>query len=416
MWSEQFTDKNGNIKYRFYEKYKDPLSEKWKRVSVVMNTNNKRSQKEALLRLERKIKEKINEKSDKTLTTLTFHTACDAWLEVYTNTSGMKHTTILEKRSIVNAIKSLVPKEDLIRNYKYQQIQDLFIKWHKQELSHSTLISYKSVINRIFKHVSNVYGLKDISFLNDVKVPKKAKTIEDIESKRNNYLELDELKLLIKAMHDLNALNTHPSKRRNNMIIPLIVEFQALNGMRIAELLAIKQENIDFKDNKLLINGSIVWSIDKKDNAYGQKDTTKNDGSYRKISLNKRSMEILNKIVIENKKSKQWEDNYNDRGFIFTNTIGNPLHTSKINEKLADTVQFIKDNDKYPKKINKRITTHTLRHTHISTLSQLGISLKAIMERVGHTDHKTTLQVYSHVTEKMDKDLITKLDEISLTS
>ena len=127
-------------------------------------------------------------------------------------------------------------------------------------------------------------------------------------------------------------------------------------------------------------------------------------------------MEILNKIVIENKKSKQWEDNYNDRGFIFTNTLGNPLHTSKINEKLADTVQYIKENDKDPKKITKRITTHTLRHTHISTLSQLGVSLKAIMERVGHTDHKTTLQVYSHVTEKMDKDLITKLDEISLTS
>ncbi|WP_254256496.1 tyrosine-type recombinase/integrase [Macrococcus epidermidis] len=66
-------------------------------------------------------------------------------------------------------------------------------------------------------------------------------------------------------------------------------------------------------------------------------------------------------------------------------------------------MQFIKNNDKYPEKINERITTHTLRHTHISTLSQLGGSLKAIMNRVGHTDHKTTLQVYSHVTEKWIK-------------
>ncbi len=120
--------------------------------------------------------------------------------------------------------------------------------------------------------------------------------------------------------------------------------------------------------------------------------------------------------MLENKKFIQWEEKYKDLGFVFTNSIGNPVHTSKINQKLADTVQFIKSNDKYPIKINKRITTHTLRHTHISTLSQMGIPLKAIMDRVGHTDHKTTLQVYSHVTEKMEQDLIEKLNSISLTS
>ena len=31
--------------------------------------------------------------------------------------------------------------------------------------------------------------------------------------------------------------------------------------------------------------------------------------------------------------------------------------------------------------ISKRVTTHTLRHTHISTLAQLGINLKAIQYR-----------------------------------
>ena len=33
----------------------------------------------------------------------------------------------------------------------------------------------------------------------------------------------------------------------------------------------------------------------------------------------------------------------------------------------------------------------------------MNISLKAIMKRVGHTDEKTTIKVYTHVTEKMDK-------------
>ena len=55
-----------------------------------------------------------------------------------------------------------------------------------------------------------------------------------------------------------------------------------------------------------------------------------------------------------------------------------------------------------------------MRHSHISLLSQLGVSLRAIMERVGHTDHKTTLQIYSHVTEQMDKDMMNKLEDKEL--
>lgn len=37
MWHEKFTNKHGETKYRYYEKYKDPLTNKWRRVSVVLN-------------------------------------------------------------------------------------------------------------------------------------------------------------------------------------------------------------------------------------------------------------------------------------------------------------------------------------------------------------------------------------------
>lgn len=54
-----------------------------------------------------------------------------------------------------------------------------------------------------------------------------------------------------------------------------------------------------------------------------------------------------------------------------------------------------------------------MRHSHISLLSQLDVSLRAIMDRVGHTDSKTTLQIYSHVTEQMDKDIMNKLEMVA---
>ncbi|MBC9873319.1 hypothetical protein H1I77_01055 [Macrococcus bohemicus] len=69
------------------------------------------------------------------------------------------------------------------------------------------MISYKSVINRVNKYVSVVDGLTDINFLMDIKVPKKVKTLEEIEQKKNNYLENEEIKILLNAIHVL-TLNT----------------------------------------------------------------------------------------------------------------------------------------------------------------------------------------------------------------
>lgn len=52
-------------------------------------------------------------------------------------------------------------------------------------------------------------------------------------------------------------------------------------------------------------------------------------------------------------------------------------------------------------KITKKITSHALRHTHISLLAQENVPLKAIMERVGHHDPATTTVIYTHVTQNM---------------
>lgn len=62
--------------------------------------------------------------------------------------------------------------------------------------------------------------------------------------------------------------------------------------------------------------------------------------------------------------------------------------------------------------IKKRVTTHTYRHTHISTLAQLGINLKAIQERVGHSNYKTILEIYTLVTDQMAKDMMNKLEGV----
>lgn len=48
MWYEQFTNKHNQKQYRYYEKYKDPYTDKWRLVSVVLNKNGKTSHRKRL--------------------------------------------------------------------------------------------------------------------------------------------------------------------------------------------------------------------------------------------------------------------------------------------------------------------------------------------------------------------------------
>ena len=55
MWIESLP----NGKYKFFERYKDPYTEKWKRVSVTLDSGNARSKKEAQKLLDERIKETV---------------------------------------------------------------------------------------------------------------------------------------------------------------------------------------------------------------------------------------------------------------------------------------------------------------------------------------------------------------------
>ena len=392
MWHEKFTNKHGETKYRYYEKYKDPLTNKWRRVSVVLNKNGKQSQKEAQKLLNKRIEAKLNDKTPTTLKSLTFHAACDEWLEYYKNHSGSKATTIKEKISNTNTVKNAIDKEVLINNITHTYLQDIINEWAKLH-SKGHVQSLVIIIRSVFKYAFKYYDLQDISVLDKIDIPKKAKTRDELQAKRNNYLEDSEVKELLDCFDYLIKHKNHSSRKRNYNMVKAIVQFQIANGMRIGELLAIKSDNINYADKTLDIDGTINWVTDKETGAFGVKETTKTSKSYRTIGLTTQSI-------------NQWNEDFIDKGYIFTNTAGSPIDLNKINNIIKEATDI--------SSIKKRVTTHTLRHTHISTLAQIGINLKAIQDRVGHSDYKTTLEIYTHVTDQMAKDMMNKLETINI--
>ena len=113
-------------------------------------------------------------------------------------------------------------------------------------------------------------------------------------------------------------------------------------------------------------------------------DSPKSLASYRVICISDRVLEILKEYLLLE------EDDY-----IFTNN-GFPLMITSFNYFLKNS--FRKSEIK---KDDFVLTTHVFRHSHISFLAELEVPITAIMDRVGHTNEKMTLSVYTHVTEKM---------------
>ncbi|MGO3111262.1 MAG: tyrosine-type recombinase/integrase [Latilactobacillus curvatus] len=56
-----------------------------------------------------------------------------------------------------------------------------------------------------------------------------------------------------------------------------------------------------------------------------------------------------------------------------------------------------------------KLTIHGFRHSHASALFSAGASIKEVQERLGHEDAQTTLNIYTHVTEKQGQEAVQKL-------
>ncbi|WP_419962631.1 tyrosine-type recombinase/integrase [Psychrobacillus sp. BM2] len=57
------------------------------------------------------------------------------------------------------------------------------------------------------------------------------------------------------------------------------------------------------------------------------------------------------------------------------------------------------------------MTTHGFRHTHYFLLFDAGATIKEVQVRLGHTDVKSTLDVYTHVTKKAKAETIDKFEK-----
>lgn len=281
------------------------------------------------------------------------------------NKNTLRNSTI-KKQIIKENFENI--RIDRVTTYQLQKkFDDLSSRYSKLYL-----INLKSILNQMFQFAIKIMKILEENPISDIKVGgKKAR-------EKRSYTS-DELK-------KIKDIFIKMKNRKYYCFFILLLN----SGARKSEILALTWDSVDFTNNSIKINKSIYSNLR---GIMKIQNSTKNEASNRIVYLNKETMDILKEAKIEYKKNKKEVPFFADNGFVFSNEKGELLQSSFV-MYFRKTIKKVTD---IPSSI------HAFRHTHISKLVEMGYSLKAIQDRVGHSDINTTLKVYSHTSEDYEK-------------
>lgn len=173
----------------------------------------------------------------------------------------------------------------------------------------------------------------------------------------------------------------------------------ALNsGLRPGEIFALTWDDIDFKKKTIRVDKTVV---NTKANGIEIKPSPKNDSSRRNVTIPE--------FVINYLKIYKLEQSPQRMNLVIPGIKSEIVYNSTINKALKADIK---------KAGVPSITPHELRHTHATYLISpkpfgLGISIKAVSERLGHANSTVTMNTYAHALENMQDAIAEALDDLN---
>lgn len=397
MWITKRTNKKGT-RYIYQERFQDKKKGVKMTVSVTLNSRNAHAQKVAAQML----REKFQEKADKgeaqkasRIESLALSTVLQEWQEL--TDMRIKEATRINHALYIRKILAGLPDGILFKDFTAPMAEKvLFRYYYLDKLSFNYCKSLLITVKAVMRYAKKAGYISDITDFEEIELKRRPDTPEELAKKNNKFLDKEELKSCLDQL------------KERNFRVGLAMEFISLTGLRCGEMLALRRQDVNLDKRQLSVTGTIL--VTAKNGEAIQRGTPKTRTSYRTIDLSMRAVHILEWFYTDNKRLARWGkqgnslcSQYKDRGYIFTTDTGFPLNRQYIN-RLLRGVQIP----------GKRISTHIFRHTHISMLAAMGVPVKAIMERVGHSDPKVTLSVYTHITQEMKEQLDECLEKMTV--
>lgn len=171
-----------------------------------------------------------------------------------------------------------------------------------------------------------------------------------------------------------------------------------LTGMRRGELLGLMWKDVDIDRGVLAVRRTLsrgtggTWEFGAPKTASGR----------RAIALPLSVVDALRRHRVRQLEERlALGDAWEDRGLVFTNEIGAPLHVNALASRFKKLIAA----SGVP-----TIRFHDMRHTSATLMLSGGEHPKVVAERLGHADVSVTLNRYSHVTPDMQRQAADRLD------
>lgn len=375
----------------------------------------------------------------------------------WTDVLGQRHSIYAKKLDKLRMKEKEITKNDFIgirSDNPNLKINDLFERWKeiKRGVKSNTFSNYVYIYNRFVKNDLGQIKVKKIKSSdvrafyislhekNDVKIGS-LKCVQSVLHQvfdlavEDQYIlknpsdhALRELKKIYGENSEKRALTKSEQKIFEDFLkndedsyrwYPIFT-VMLWTGMRVGEITGLRWCDLDFENNLINVNHTLVYyNNHEKNRMCFSINTPKTKNSIRNIPM----IEKVKQAFIEEKRLQKEAklestaiiDGYKD--FVFINVHGAPHLYVALNSVLTRIIRDcntkIIDSDPYnedPELIPK-ISNHTLRHTFATRMCEYGVNIKVIQEILGHSDIGTTLNIYAEATEDFTSKEIEKFSE-----
>lgn len=238
--------------------------------------------------------------------------------------------------------------EDIDKDIVYDYLNEL--KVDNPDLSTNTIIRRISALRSFYKYLNEIQGINNNPFLY-IKFARIKRTLPD-------FLFEDEMFKLLDSIDPKDAAGV-----RNKAMFELMYA----SGLRVNEVSTLSLDNINFKENLLLIRGK------------GSKD--------RIVPFNEEASHWLKQYIDVSRGAFVKADKENN--YVFLSKFGSNITVRGI-QKLLDQQAIISG-------INMKLHPHMFRHSFATHLLDRGADLRIVQELLGHSSLSTT-QIYTHVS------------------
>jgi len=186
-------------------------------------------------------------------------------------------------------------------------------------------------------------------------------------------------------------------------------------GLRPGELFALTENDVNFEDNYIEVNKTLVYQKYLDDDCKTfHIGPPKTEQSNRKVPMNSQCKKYIQKQIMQKKVVESKNPNRKSQ-FLFTTKFNTPLNSVLYSAAIKSVVEIINQTRDASDRMEV-FNGHTFRHTFATRCFESGVEPKVVQSYLGHATLSMTMDLYTHVMPtKLNNDIeriVSKCDNI----